>query len=177
MKKIVVTFFALLLVTCLAGYAQATYWLPTESGEVDVNYLTYTGSGSYAIFDDSSSLGTGDDHLVLGSFADTIYFVQNGSDWDLYSGSVGGSPDLTLSGSARFQLAWMPSGESTWYGDTGYTNLSPGVYEVEWTNVGSPPSHIVQIDAVPSIPLPPSDAILFSGLLGIFGVRRFRRNG
>lgn len=177
MKKILATMLTVLLVVCAAGFAQATYWVPTESGEIDVNYLTYTGSGTYAIFDDSSSLAAGDAHLALDSAADTIYFVQNGSDWDLSSTKTGNT--LTLSDSPTFQVAWMPVGESSWYIDTGYTYLSPGVYQLNWDNVGSPQqsSSIVQIDAVPSsVPIPPSAVILFTGLLGLFGVRRIRKN-
>ncbi|OPX19259.1 MAG: hypothetical protein BZ151_10220 [Desulfobacca sp. 4484_104] len=177
MKKILTTLLAVLLIVCAAGFAQATYWVPTESGEIDVNYLTYTGSGTYAIFDDSSNLDGSDSHLVLSSSADTIYFVQNGSNWDLNSTTTGNN--LTLSNSATFQVAWMPAGETSWYIDTSYTYLSPGVYQLNWTGVDRPSqsSSIVQIDAEPSsVPIPASAVILFTGLLGLFGVRRIRRN-
>jgi opacity protein-like surface antigen len=183
MKKIVVMVFAAMLLVLAAGSAQAAFWVPTESGVIDVNYLTNTGNGTYAIFDDSSTLDTSDSHLELNSTADTIFFVPSGTDWQLWRDTDDNQvPDantgFSLSASNTFQLAWMPLGAAAWYTDTSYAYLSPGVYQISWTNVGSSQSSsITQIDAVPSaVPVPPSVVMFFTGLLGLVSARRMRRD-
>ena len=178
-----------MLVVWIAGSAQASYWTPTLSGNDDVNYVTFTGGGTFAIFDgsftlDATAAASSGNYLQLIPDSvtgyETIHFSENSSgNWELRYNTGSTNPDFTLTGSNTFQLAWQPTSGSDWYADTGCLG-SDGVYKVLWNNVGSLPSSssVIQIDAVPSaVPIPPSAIMLFSGILGLFGVRRMRRDG
>ena len=181
MKKILVMAFAVMMLVLVGASAQASLWVPTESGSVDIGYLMLppTTTGAFAIFDDGSSLGsTSDPHLLLSSSGDTISFASasNGSDWNLTSDET--SNHLTLSGSNTFQLAWQPVSGGDWYADTGFSKNSFGHYIVSWNIYNNAAVSLYQSDAVPSVvPIPPSAIMLFSGILGLFGVRRMRRDG
>ncbi len=70
------------------------------------------------------------------------------------------------------------SGGGDWYADTGFSKNSFGHYIVSWNIYNNAAVSLYQSDAVPSVvPIPPSAIMLFSGILGLFGVRRMRRDG
>jgi len=192
MKKILVMAFAAMLLVLVGASAQATYWVPTLSGDDDVNYVSFTGGGTFAIFDndfifDATSFGataSSGNYLSLVPTLgfETIYFSQVSSDWELRYDPSSSSADFTLTGDNTFQLAWcpfeIPTGATSdvWYLNTGYVG-NDGVYSVLWGNPAPGSSSIIQIDAVPSaVPIPPSAIMLFSGILGLFGVGRMRRD-
>lgn len=190
MKKLLMMAVMAMLLVLVGASVQASYWTPTPSGDLDVNYVAFTGGGTYAIFDNSFTLNAtanSGEYLPLVSTGDTIFFVPNGSDWQLWRDANSDTIPETntgfvLSNSSTFQLAWNPSGSvgSVWYADTSFSELASGVYTVSWDNVGAQQSSssLIQIDAVPSaVPVPPSAIMLFSGILGLFGVRRMRRDG
>ncbi len=164
---------ALIVLAAAVNVQAATIWLPTDSGEIDVQYFDYFAPHQFAIFDDSSALLPGDPHLVLDSTAqpvgplavsaDTIDFTQNGADWILTSSTTGNT--LTLTNSNHFQLALYDG--INWTGDIGYLEVSYGQYVIEW------PKNItlLQIDAVP-VPIPAGIYLLGVGLLACAGLRK-----
>ena len=176
MKRIITVIVLALMVIWGVGVdqADATYWTPTLSGSIDVNYTAAT-TGSFAIFDGSDATLTGS-HLDLNA-SDTIYFHQQGSgNWFLTKNPVdNGTSLLTLTGSNQFQLGYQCSAAMAWVIDSGYTFLAEGLYKVEWSNLACNPesASIVQIDAIPSnVPIPGAVWLLGSGLLGLVGIRR-----
>jgi len=177
MKKILVMAFAVMFVVLVGASAQATFWVPTASGIVDVNYGWATGGGTFAIFDDTD-LGLTGSHLTLNTPGDTIFFLPSGSAWGLWRDTDANLlPDVytgfSLLDSNTFQLAWQSAPGVAWQPSTDYTEFSPGTYNVLWGSDAS----LGQIDAVPSaVPIPPSAIMLISGFLGLVGVRRMRRD-
>ncbi len=164
-----------LLVFRIATVQAATTWYPTDSGEIDINYL-YIGAPNYvfAIFDDQSSLIDSDPHLILNSTpipsttiaGDTIEFKKNGNDWDLTSTKTGNT--LTLSDSYNFKVALRQGIDPnyTWIGNADFYKVSYGQYVLLW------PQGITlqQVDAKP-VPVPTSLLVLGVGLLGLIGFK------
>ena len=156
----------LALVSCLglftfvtaAQAAPVTVWFPTESGQIDVNFI---GELDIAIFDDDDSGYA--NPLRLADIADTITFNMVGNDWVLESTQTGNS--ITLVDSSYFVIA-QDLGIG-WIGSTEFEKLAFGIYNVNWgTN-----NQIKVIDAQP-VPLPASVLLLGTGLLGFLGLRR-----
>ncbi len=158
---------AVLIVFSSAFNAQAgTVWAPTESGEIDIQYIDFFTQYQLAIFDDSFPINNSYPHLELAMPYDTIYFEQNGSDWIIFSDSSPANT-LTLKYSNHFQLA-------LWDGTTWMEDLSPpeeksyGMYVITW------PQNITltQIDAVP-VPIPAGIYLLGVGLLACAGLKKY----
>jgi hypothetical protein len=134
----------------------ATIWSPTESGQIDVNFI---GELDVAIFDDED-VGYANP-LELAEIADTITFNMVGNDWVLESTQTGNS--LTLADSSYFVIALALG---NWIGSTEFEKLAFGIYNVNW----GPDAQIKVIDAQP-VPLPASVLLLGAGLLGLMGIR------
>ena len=83
MKKILLILMACFALSVFVVPVQAaTVWFPTESGEIDVNFLNLSDF-NLAIFDDDDvGLST---PLVLNAPGDTISFSQINGDWNLLS--------------------------------------------------------------------------------------------
>ena len=157
-------------------------WMPTESGEIDVQYLDYMAPHDFAIFDDSSSLIDSEPHLMINNtpsypgfpFAgDTIEFTQVGSDWLLTSDKTGNT--LTLTNSYYFQVA-MRDITGTWYPVDAIMEQSYGQYVLQWMMDPRNPKDdvfLLQVDARP-VPVPPSIILLGFGLTGLALGRRRR---
>ena len=165
MKRLVFGLIACFALAVFVIPAQAsTVWYPTDSGEIDVNFITLAPGFPLAIFDDSDA-GFSGSNLILRDPADTILFSQNGSDWDLVSTETGSM--LTLTNSFNFMLALEVS-TGNWVGNTGFEKLAFGIYQVSWD---VPDVKITMIDAQP-VPLPASVLLLGPGLLVLIGLRR-----
>ena len=169
MKKTVLSLMASFLIIAFVVPAQAvTIWEPTESGIIDINYLALDEINSIAMFDDSDMIL--EIPLMLVAPSDTIFFTQNGDDWDLVS-TVSGNT-LTLADSPKFMLGMQPVGTSGWMGNTGEAMIAAGMYNVNWVD---PEVTITIVDAQPVVPVPATILLLVPGLLGIIGLRRFNR--
>jgi hypothetical protein len=165
MKKIV-----FILTACFISLAfvvpmqAATIWFPTESGQVDVNFII-DGTFPLALFDDDD---TGyESPLLLNKPGDTIAFKQLNGDWEVESTETSNS--ITLTNSFNFVVALDLGGEDGWVGNTGYEKKAFGVYNVLWSEQVE--AQMALIDAQP-VPLPASVLLLGAGLLGIIGIRR-----
>ena len=173
MKKIIM-FFTILLAAVLSQAAWAnTIWIPTESGQIDVQYFDADAPHMFAIFDDSSSLLDSDPHLILNNVpsvfsmaGDTISFTPNGSNWDLVSTKTGNT--LTLTDSYRFQVAMQLPTAGVWIPNDSENKLSYGQYLLNWSNYDV---SLLQIDAKP-VPLPPALYLMGMGLVALAGVKR-----
>ena len=161
MKKIL-----LILMTCFAlsvfvvPVQASTVWFPTESGQIDVNFLNLSGF-DLAIFDDDDvGLST---PLVLNAPGDTISFSQINGDWDLLSTETGNT--LTLTDSFNFMIAL--NGGVNWIANTDFEKIAFGLYNLKWDNIVG----IAVIDAQP-VPLPASVLLLGSGLFALVAIRR-----
>ncbi len=141
-----------------------TVWVPTESGEVDVNYLTLSDA-KFAIFDDTADLAV-DPYFLIKTPADTVQFIADGDDWGLkhVDETV---PSFYLQDSNQFILA-MDNG-SGWVAGNAADELAYGIYSVCWP--GDCVTKMVQIDAQP-VPIPAAVYLLGAGLLGIAGFRK-----
>ena len=169
MKKIVLGMMASFLIIAFVIPAQgATIFMPTPSGEIDINFLVMDDINTFAIFDDDDA--TFDNPLILAPVADTISLMQNGNDWDLMSTETGNT--LTLTDSSQFMLAMLPGMASVWEGNTSEEELAYGIYKVNWEDRQIT---ITMVDAMPAVPLPPSFLLLGSGLIGIIGLRQRRK--
>jgi len=167
MKRMI---FSLIFCFALAAFvipAQAsTVWYPTDSGEIDVNFITLAPGFPLAIFDDNDT-GFSGLNLTLRDPADTILFSQKGSDWDLVSTETGNT--FTLTNSFNFMLA-LETSPGVWVGNTGFKELAFGIYQVSWA-LADQDVEITMIDAQP-VPLPASVLMFGSGLLVLTGLRR-----
>ena len=158
--------FLLILTACFAltvfvvPVQAATVWFPTESGQIDVNFLNLSGF-DLAIFDDADvGFST---PLVLNAPGDTIFFSQVNSDWVLTSSQT--SNTITLADSFNFILALNIN--NSWTGNTDFEKLAFGLHNVIWGEIEA----IAMIDAQP-VPLPASILLLGTGLVGLIGFRR-----
>jgi hypothetical protein len=157
---------ALIIVLTAAFNAEAgTVWIPTNSGEVDIQYYDFFNQYQFAIFDDSSSLAATDSRLELSKPADTIDFVQNGADW-IISPHSNPANTLTLTNSNRFQLAMLDG--TTWVADIGFLETSYGMYIIQWPRDIT----LLQIDAVP-VPLPAGIYLLCVGVFTCAGLKKY----
>ena len=140
--------------------APVTVWLPTESGEIDVNTL-YLGDFDLAIFDvDDTDFSF---PFQLAKPGDTVFFNQVGSDWELTSSQT--SNTITLEDSFHFILALDDNG--TWVGSTDFAKIAFGIFNVSW----GAERQLIIIDAQP-VPLPASILLLATGVLAFIGIRR-----
>ncbi len=163
MKRLIFSLIACFALAAFVIPAQAsTVWYPTDSGEIDINFITL--APGFAIFDDNDTGFIGS-NLILNDPADTILFSLSGSDWNLLSTETGRT--LTLTNSFNFMLASETS-PGVWVGNTGFEELAFGMYKVSWDN---PEMEITMIDAQP-VPLPASVLLLGPGLLVLIGLRR-----
>jgi hypothetical protein len=163
MKKILV-----ILMTCfalsvfVAPVHASIVWFPTESGQIDVNFINLT-QFDLAIFDDDD-VGYSTP-LVLNAPGDTISFSQTNGDWNLLSTETANT--LTLSDSFNFMIALNDGAD--WIANTEFDKIAFGLYNLTWDKgeiVG-----IAVIDAQP-VPLPASVLLMGSGLLGLVAIRR-----
>ena len=182
MKKILVMAFAVMLLVLVGASAQASFvqimnpvsiWAVDcydagnggagQDGEVVLAALTFsTGSSTlqyslnqtvWNLFDDNGTT------ISMTSCKDEVFFrLNDGSDDYDYSAT------LTFMGSpgACCGLPVYNSVTMNW-GDSGTTKL------VFMSTSGG-------CDKLAPVPIPPSAAMLFFGLLGLFGVRRMRRD-
>lgn len=148
----------------------ATIWMPTESGQVDVQYWSETFDVQFAIFDDQADLAD-DPYFLINNIpnvgtADTVLFVeQSNGDWGLqHVNDI--APSFFLQDSNRFILA-MKDG-SGWSGGHDMQELSYGMHTVCWQ--GSLVT-MLQIDAQP-VPIPGAVWLLGAGLVGLAAFRK-----
>ncbi len=164
---------SLLFTLTLAISAWAnTIWIPTESGEIDINYV-WGEDVTFAIFDDSADPNNpGADRLIIHDpspislpgltiYADTIEFTPSGSDWLLQSTETGNS--LTLTDSYQFQIALFDGG--SWI-DPSYNKIAEGQYALVW----SQDITVLQVDAKP-VPVPAAILLLGAGAVSLVGWR------
>jgi len=178
MRKILVMAFAVMMLVWTAGSAQATFWVPDDG---NANYPNYTvlsfdmntigGSEILGMFDDSVTVANGTftsgQYLSLlpsSSTSVTVAFTYTGSAWTATSGG----DSISLGGSNVFQLGFFDG--SDWMTDISYVGGN-SVYTISFDY----DDYATQADANP-VPIPPSAIMLFSGILGLFGVRRMRRD-
>ena len=146
-----------------------TIWMPTESGQVDVQYLSQSDA-DFAIFDDMADLAA-DPYFLINNYpglgtADTVQFVaQPNGDWGLKH-EQDAAPSFFLQGSNKFLLA-MDNG-SGWVVGNDMMELSYGMHAICFPDTCI---EMVQIDAQP-VPIPGAIYLLGAGLLGIAGFRK-----
>jgi len=143
----------------------ATVFAPTDG---DVNFLNSTLSGGtlLAMFDDS-------DQTFIGSrLAVPVPEIVG------FTGPVGGdnfiatnesADTLTLTGSDHFILGISTDGGTSWSGDTSVDFMGANSYTVNFSD-GS----VLEID-VSVIPVPATVWLFGSGLLGLVGIARRRK--
>ncbi len=179
MKKILVMAFAMMLVVWVAGVqnAAAAFMDPVTFYVVDDN----TGSD-----DDSVTLSFDYTNWTPGV---ALQLSTDNSSWT----TVGGSYAV---GANDWQQVWLRvdlgSGFYDTDGNVEFSGLevNSGLYnavQVVWDqySVSGGPTFDISIntivanddDNVGAVPIPPSAFMLFSGILGLFGVRRMRRDG
>jgi len=138
----------------------ATVWSPTESGQIDVNFLNFDFV-DIALFDDDDIAFSMP--LYVGLIADTISFEQVGSDWVLKSSETDNT--ITLTGSSNFIVALDDN--VNWQGVSDIEKIAFGIYNLNWGLL----AQVTMIDAQP-VPLPAAILLLGTGLLGIIGFKR-----
>jgi len=168
----------------------ATIWAPTNE-DTDFIQLDFggpgpgsgisTNGGTLALFDDDTGLtGTA---LEIGQDGGHVVFSDNGDgSWDAevfdVTNTSGGS--ITLSNNANFVLGISWNGGGLYWGDTGSSiQSSPDTYLIVFDGLVAGPRRIsgstLAVDLAP-IPLPASVWLLGSGLLGLAGVARRKKN-
>ena len=155
---------------CPAG--NGTIWVPTLSGQVDVQYLSQSWDMQFAIFDDQADM-TVDPYFLINyipglATADTIQFIaQSNGDWGLKH-VQDAAPSFFLQDSNKFQVAMRVDDDSPWAAGNDLQELSYGMHVLCW-----PKScvKLIQIDAQP-VPIPGAIYLLGAGLLGIAGFKK-----
>ena len=157
---------------CMSAAVNAsTIFAPTDG---DVNFLNSTidfssGTTQVAMFN-VGDLGGLDKAVVLedgllSSLAD--FTAAGGGNTSVDVKDSGSSVDgMTLLGSDNFILGLTNDAGSSWFADTGYTDLNNGFYNVHFAD-GS----ILQVD-VQVVPIPAAVWLFASGLMGLVAVAR-----
>ena len=161
-------------VVCPPCTGDPTIWVPTESGDIDIQYFgRYVRGYEFAIFDDMSALDDSDPHFMLRKptpdlVADTVVFEKEGNDWKITSNDSGLS-SVVLKDSKRFQVA-ARGNDGIWVGGIDNGALSIGMHDICWPDC----INLTQIDAQP-VPIPGAVWLLGSGLVGLVGFARKKR--
>ncbi len=159
------------LLTCqifFPVHAALLEWQPTDT---DVNYIYTTAPGySLALFDVSDFDGSRSAPLLLNAATTSDSILITASATNFSASSLVTNNSITLFDNDRFVLAITDGVD--WFELLSWFELAPdsNIYNINFA-FGS----VTSIDAVPVVVPAPAAAWLFgSGLLGLFGVLRFK---
>jgi len=182
MKKMVVMAFAAMLLVWAAGSAQANF----------IQSLDPVSIWAVDCFDASSGSPGQDGKVILaaGSINGTLAYSLNQTDWVNFSG---GTAEISNMNSCKEEVflhftdisgAVYDSGTLTFIGDPGSCCSLPvyNMVSIDWASGAETTLSFLSTsasggcDKLAPVPVPPSAIMLFSGLLGLVGVRRMRKD-